>query len=165
MKIVVIGSGFGGLSAAIRLQAQGHQVTIAQKRDKPGGRAIVYQQDGFTFDAGPTIITAPYLIHEFFELSNRTTSDYVTLVAICATLRLLQRSTQQRNALASTWHQTFRCIFIALLQLTPPLRHRVVIAGMCWLQFQTWMEQQIGRRWLSPTGMRSFSRPLALSRR
>ena len=82
MKIVVIGSGFGGLSAAIRLQAQGHQVTIAEKRDKPGGRAYVYQQDGFTFDAGPTIITAPYLIHELFELSNRTTEDYVTLVPL-----------------------------------------------------------------------------------
>lgn len=82
MKIVVIGSGFGGLSAAIRLQAQGHQVTIAEKRDKPGGRAYVYEQDGFTFDAGPTIITAPYLIHELFELSHRTTSDYVTLVPL-----------------------------------------------------------------------------------
>jgi phytoene desaturase len=82
MKIVVIGSGFGGLSAAIRLQAQGHQVTIAEKRDKPGGRAIVYEQDGFTFDAGPTIITAPCLIHELFELSNRTTEDYVTLVLL-----------------------------------------------------------------------------------
>jgi phytoene desaturase len=82
MKIVVIGSGFGGLSAAIRLQAQGHQVTIVEKRDKPGGRAYVYQQDGFTFDAGPTIITAPYLIHELFELSNRTTEDYVTLVPL-----------------------------------------------------------------------------------
>jgi phytoene desaturase len=82
MKIVVIGSGFGGLSAAIRLQAQGHQVTIAEKRDKPGGRAYVYQQNGFTFDAGPTIITAPYLIHELFELSNRTTEDYVTLVPL-----------------------------------------------------------------------------------
>ena len=56
MKIVVIGSGLGGLSAAIRLQAQGHQVTIAEKRDKPGGRAYVYQQDGFTFDADTTII-------------------------------------------------------------------------------------------------------------
>ncbi|HEY9610236.1 phytoene desaturase family protein, partial [Allocoleopsis sp.] len=82
MKIVVIGSGFGGLSAAIRLQAQGYQVTIAEKRDKPGGRAYVYQQDGFTFDAGPTIITAPYLIHELFELSNRTTEDYLKLVPL-----------------------------------------------------------------------------------
>ena len=67
MQIIVVGSGFGGLSAAIRLQAQGHQVTIVEKRDQPGGRASVYQQDGFTFDADPTIITAPDLIHELFE--------------------------------------------------------------------------------------------------
>ncbi|HRK60627.1 MAG TPA: FAD-dependent oxidoreductase, partial [Candidatus Kapabacteria bacterium] len=64
MNIIVIGSGFGGLSAAIRLQAQGHNVTIIEKRDKPGGRAYVYEQEGFVFDGGPTIITAPWLIDE-----------------------------------------------------------------------------------------------------
>jgi phytoene desaturase len=53
MKIVVIGSGFGGLSAAIRLQAQGHQVTIVEKRDQPGGRASVFKQEGFTFERVP----------------------------------------------------------------------------------------------------------------
>ena len=62
MKIVVIGAGFGGLAAAIRLRAQGHDVSLVEKRDKPGGRAYVFEQDGFTFDAGPTIITAPWLI-------------------------------------------------------------------------------------------------------
>lgn len=68
MKIVVIGCGFGGLAAAIRLQAQGHMVTILDKRDKPGGRAYVYEQDGFTFDGGPTIITTPQNLHELFGL-------------------------------------------------------------------------------------------------
>ncbi|MCD9186987.1 MAG: phytoene desaturase [Pyrinomonadaceae bacterium] len=82
MKIVVIGSGFGGLSAAIRLQAQGHQVTIVEKRDKLGGRAYVYEQDGFKFDGGPTIITAPWLIDEIFTLAGKKTSDYVHLVKI-----------------------------------------------------------------------------------
>src|SRR6476646_4957376 len=82
MQIIVIGSGFGGLSAAIRLQAQGHEVTIVEKRDKPGGRAYVYEQDGFTFDGGPTIITAPWLIRELFERSGRKTDDYVRLVPI-----------------------------------------------------------------------------------
>ena len=57
MRVVVIGSGFGGLSAAIRLQQQGHAVTIVEQRDKPGGRAYVYEQEGFVFDGGPTIIT------------------------------------------------------------------------------------------------------------
>ncbi|MDB4879591.1 MAG: phytoene desaturase, partial [Gemmatimonadetes bacterium] len=82
MRVVVIGSGFGGLAAAIRLRQQGHDVTIVEKRDKPGGRAYVYEQDGFTFDGGPTIITAPWLIHELFERSGRATSDYVQLVPI-----------------------------------------------------------------------------------
>jgi phytoene desaturase len=82
MKITVIGSGFGGLAAAIRLQAQGHDVTIVEKRDKLGGRAYVYEQDGFTFDGGPTIITAPWLIDELFTLAGRKTADYVNLVKI-----------------------------------------------------------------------------------
>lgn len=82
MKIVVIGSGFGGLAAAIRLQAQGHDVTIVEKRDKTGGRAYVYEQDGFTFDGGPTIITAPWLIDELFAVAGKKTADYVDLVKI-----------------------------------------------------------------------------------
>ncbi|MBI3792170.1 MAG: phytoene desaturase, partial [Gemmatimonadetes bacterium] len=82
MRIVVIGSGFGGLSAAIRLQAMGHDVTIVEQRDKPGGRAYVYEQDGFTFDGGPTIITAPQLIDELFALAGRRTADYVQLVPV-----------------------------------------------------------------------------------
>jgi phytoene desaturase len=82
MNIVVIGSGFGGLSAAIRLQAQGHQVTLLEKRDKPGGRAYVYEQDGFIFDGGPTIITAPWLIDELFALCGKKTADYVKLIPI-----------------------------------------------------------------------------------
>ena len=82
MKIIVIGSGFGGLTAAIRLQAQGHNVTIVEKRDKLGGRAYVYEQNGFKFDGGPTIITAPWLIDEVFEIAGKQTSDYVKLVKL-----------------------------------------------------------------------------------
>ncbi len=82
MKIIIIGSGFGGLSAAIRLQASGHEVTIVEKRDKLGGRAYVYEQDGFVFDGGPTIITAPWLIDEMFEAAGKKTADYVKLVKL-----------------------------------------------------------------------------------
>jgi len=82
MNITVIGSGFGGLSAAIRLQAQGHNVTIIEKRDKPGGRAYVYEQEGFVFDGGPTIITAPWLIDELFALGGKKTADYVSIIPI-----------------------------------------------------------------------------------
>ena len=60
-KIIVIGSGFGGLTAAIMLAAQGHEVQIFEKRDQPGGRAYQYEVNGFKFDGGPTVLTAPYL--------------------------------------------------------------------------------------------------------
>ena len=82
MRIIVIGSGFGGLAAAIRLQTQGHDVTIIEKRDKPGGRAYVYEQEGFTFDGGPTVITAPFMIDELFANAGRRTQDYVKLVPV-----------------------------------------------------------------------------------
>ncbi|HEY5310100.1 MAG TPA: NAD(P)-binding protein, partial [Casimicrobiaceae bacterium] len=61
---VVIGSGFGGLAAAVRLGARGYRTTVLEKLDAPGGRAYVYRQDGFTFDAGPTVVTAPFLFEE-----------------------------------------------------------------------------------------------------
>ena len=82
MRVVVIGSGFGGISAAMRLQAAGHHVTMLEKLDKPGGRAYVFQQDGYTFDAGPTIVTAPWLIDELFALTGKRTADYVRLVPL-----------------------------------------------------------------------------------
>lgn len=82
MKIVIIGSGFGGLSAAIRLSASGHEVTVVEQRDRPGGRAYVYRQDGFTFDGGPTIITAPWLLDDLFAAAGKSTADYVSLVPL-----------------------------------------------------------------------------------
>jgi phytoene desaturase len=80
--VVVIGSGFGGLATAIRLQARGYQVHLVEARDKIGGRAYVYQQDGFTFDAGPTVITAPFLIDEIFEAGGCRTAEYVDIVPV-----------------------------------------------------------------------------------
>ncbi len=82
VKVIVVGSGFGGLTAAIRLQAKGFEVEIVEKLDKPGGRAYVYEQEGFVFDGGPTIITAPWLIHDLFTLCGKRTEDYVNLVPI-----------------------------------------------------------------------------------
>jgi len=82
VKVVVIGAGFGGLAAAVRLAAAGHEVTVLEKRDQPGGRAGVFRQDGFTFDAGPTILTAPPLLDELFALGGGRTADYVQLVPV-----------------------------------------------------------------------------------
>lgn len=78
----VIGAGFGGLALAIRLQSAGIQTTIFEKRDKAGGRAYVYSDDGFTFDAGPTVITDPDCLKELWALSGRNLSDYVTLLPV-----------------------------------------------------------------------------------
>lgn len=82
MKIVVIGSGFGGLAVAIRLQAQGHDVVIAEQRDQPGGRAGVLRRDGFTFDLGPTIITAPWMIDALFALAGERRGNRLCLVPL-----------------------------------------------------------------------------------
>lgn len=82
MKVVVIGAGFGGLAAAIRMRARGHDVDLVEKRDQAGGRAGVFRQDGFTFDAGPTIITAPHLIAEVFALGGRRIDDFVQLIPV-----------------------------------------------------------------------------------
>jgi len=76
---VVIGSGFGGLAAAVRLGARGYRVTVLERLDAPGGRAYVFRQDGFTFDAGPTIVTAPFLLEELWALCDRKLADDVDL--------------------------------------------------------------------------------------
>ena len=84
----VIGAGFGGIALAIRLQSAGLQVTLFEARDKPGGRAYVYEQDGFTFDAGPTVITDPACLEELWALSGRTMSEHVTLLPVSPFYRL-----------------------------------------------------------------------------
>ena len=76
---LVIGTGFGGLAAAIRLGAKGYRVHMLEKLDAPGGRAYVYRQDGFTFDAGPTIVTAPFLLEELWNLCGKSFADDVDL--------------------------------------------------------------------------------------
>jgi phytoene desaturase len=79
---VVIGAGFGGLAAAVRLGAKGYRVTVVEKLDGPGGRAYTFRQDGFTFDAGPTILTAPHLFEELWALCGERFSDHIDLRAL-----------------------------------------------------------------------------------
>ena len=81
-KIAVIGSGFGGIAAALRLKAKGHEVTLIEKQNDLGGRARVFKKDGYTFDAGPTVITAPQLIYELFELFDKKYQDYINIVPL-----------------------------------------------------------------------------------
>ena len=88
-RAAIVGSGFGGLAAAIRLQTLGMDTVLFEARDKPGGRAYVYEQDGFTFDAGPTVITAPTSLEELFTGAGREMNDYVELLPVQPFYRLL----------------------------------------------------------------------------
>ena len=87
-RAIVIGSGFGGLALAIRLQSAGIETTIVEARDKPGGRAYHWQKDGFTFDAGPTVITDPDCLRELWQLSGRDMAEDVTLDPVMPFYRL-----------------------------------------------------------------------------
>ena len=85
----VVGSGFGGLAAAIRLQSAGVNTVLYETRDKPGGRAYVYHDQGYTFDAGPTVVTAPHTLEELFELTDRKLADYIELMEVAPMYRLI----------------------------------------------------------------------------
>jgi len=87
-RAAVVGSGFGGLAVAIRLQNAGFDTVLFEEHDQPGGRARVYKQDGFTFDAGPTVITAPSCLEELFSEAGRSMRDYVELLPVTPFYRL-----------------------------------------------------------------------------
>jgi phytoene desaturase len=76
---LVVGAGFGGLAAAIRLSVMGYRVQVLEKLDGPGGRAYVRHQDGFSFDGGPTIITVPFMFEELWALCGRQLADDIDL--------------------------------------------------------------------------------------
>jgi len=87
-RAIVIGAGFGGLALAIRLQSAGVATTIVEARDKPGGRAYHWVKDGFTFDAGPTVITDPPCLKELWALSGQDMAADVELIPVSPFYRL-----------------------------------------------------------------------------
>src|SRR5947209_18153791 len=87
-KIIVIGGGFGGLAAAIRLQASGHAVTLVEARENLGGRAYQLKEEGFTFDMGPTLITAPHLLEDLWATAGRSLKEDVPLVPLSPFYRI-----------------------------------------------------------------------------
>jgi len=82
VKAIVIGAGFGGIAAALRLRAKGYSVTLIDRCAALGGRAQVYEREGFRHDAGPTVITAPFLFEELFALFGERFADHVKLVPL-----------------------------------------------------------------------------------
>ena len=87
-RACVIGAGFGGLALAIRLQSGGVDTTLIEARDKPGGRAYFWERDGFTFDAGPTVITDPACLEELWALKGHRMADDVELMPVMPFYRL-----------------------------------------------------------------------------
>lgn len=88
VRAAVIGSGFGGIAAAIRLQAAGVSTVLIEAHDQPGGRARVFRDKGFTFDAGPTVVTAPECLDELFQLVGRSLSEEVELLPVAPFYKL-----------------------------------------------------------------------------
>ena len=84
----VIGSGFGGMALAIRLQSAGIATTVLESRDKPGGRAYFWEKDGFIFDGGPTVVTDPDCLKELWALSGHDMSEDVELMKVMPFYRL-----------------------------------------------------------------------------
>jgi len=87
--VVVVGAGFGGLAAAVRLRAMGYPVLVLEASDQAGGRARRFERDGFGFDAGPTVVTAPGLFDELFQLAGRDPGDYYELLPVDPYYRVL----------------------------------------------------------------------------
>src|SRR5207245_5367 len=87
-RVAVVGSGFGGLAAAIRLAAAGVRTVLFEARDRPGGRAYVYEDAGYTFDAGPTVITAPETLEELFTIAGERLADHVEMLPVKPFYRL-----------------------------------------------------------------------------
>jgi phytoene desaturase len=87
-RACVIGAGFGGLALAIRLQSSGIATTVVEARDKPGGRAYFWEREGFTFDAGPTVITDPACLRELWALSGQDMAEDIELMPVSPFYRL-----------------------------------------------------------------------------
>ena len=100
-KIVVIGSGFAGLSAAALLAQSGHHVTVLEKNSQPGGRAGIWEKDGFTFDMGPSWYWMPEVFENFYKLFGKTTSDFYELKRLDPGYRIFYKNEEQIDVPAS----------------------------------------------------------------
>src|SRR5690348_8729255 len=97
-RIIVIGAGIGGLSAAIRLAAQGHRVSVFERQPTVGGKLNQVVMDGFSFDTGPSLITMPHVLQDLFQAAQRRMEDYIELVPLDITCRYFYRDGLILNA-------------------------------------------------------------------
>lgn len=129
-KIIIIGSGFGALGAAVRLAARGHQVEIFEKRDKPGGRAYVYEINGFKFDGGPTVLTAPFMFDDLFSLAGKKREDYVEFKPVNPFYRIFNHEGRQFDynndaqftlSQIDNWNPADKEGYLRFIQTTKPI--------------------------------------------
>ena len=88
-KAVVIGAGIGGIAAAIRLKCKGYEVIVLEKNAYPGGKLSEISQNGFRFDAGPSLFTMPHFVDELFTLANKNPRDYLNYKKLDETTKQL----------------------------------------------------------------------------
>ena len=97
VNTLVVGGGFGGIAAALRCKALGHNVTLVERLDKLGGRAQVLKIDGYKHDMGPTVITAPFLFQELFQLFDENLDDHLEFVPVSPWYRFVFHNGKEFN--------------------------------------------------------------------
>ena len=81
-KVIVIGAGLGGITAAIHLAKRGCQVTVYEKNDQPGGRVDIIKREGHTFDTGPTLLVMPHLYEDEFQSLGSSMFESMDLIRV-----------------------------------------------------------------------------------
>ena len=110
-KAIIIGSGVGGLASAIRLAVKGFEVRVYERNAYPGGKLSSFQQDGFSFDAGPSLFTQPQNIEELFELAGEPIENYFSYQQLLVTCKYFYENGKiveapaNRNQFAEVLHQ------------------------------------------------------------
>ena len=132
-KVIVVGSGFGGIAAALRLKKKGYEVTLLEKHNDLGGRAKTFRRGNFIYDGGPTVITAPYLFEELFNLFNKKLSNYTKIVPLDLWYRFVfhdgssfdysgdeKKMTDEINKISKNGKRRYFSIFDNSIEIIPP---------------------------------------------
>lgn len=146
-RVIIIGSGFGGLAEAIRLQARGFDVSMFEKRSRVGGRAYQLVKNGYTFDMGPSLITAPFIIEGVFRSANRRMEDYLDLVRLDPFYRIYFHDgtyfdysgepAKVKTELAKFDHRDAQA-YDRFMQDIKPIYDAVITEGLGSTPFDTW---------------------------
>ena len=138
-KIAIIGSGFGGLSLAVRLQARGFEVTLFEKNENVGGHAYQMKKNGYTFDLGPSLITSPGIIDSIFKTANRRLNDYVDLIPLDPFYRIYfhdgtftdyQGDTEEMKRQLGKFSERDAQNYERFIEFAGKIHHKVIVEGL-----------------------------------